>query len=152
MRAKQEMASVSGPGNDVTIAEAHCAQSHDGGAAIYHEGRIICLAAERVDRIKHSYDAKCAFDYLCTRAGLTESTSRELWASLLPPAISHPLAHAASTFLPSPFERSLVVVIDGQGPYSDGQVISLSVWVGEGSQLREVESYVSVWSSHLDSC
>jgi carbamoyltransferase len=43
----------------------------------------------------------------------------------------HHYAHAASAFLPSPFERAIIVTMDGTGEWS-----TLTVGVGEGSRVR----------------
>ncbi|HNV68908.1 MAG TPA: carbamoyltransferase C-terminal domain-containing protein [Candidatus Ozemobacteraceae bacterium] len=45
--------------------------------------------------------------------------------------IPHHLAHAGSAFLASPFERAVVMTIDGIGEFD-----SLCVWSGEGTQLK----------------
>jgi carbamoyltransferase len=47
----------------------------------------------------------------------------------------HHRAHAASAFYTSPFERSLVVTVDGVG-----EMDTASVFLGEGNQLRKVKS------------
>jgi len=43
----------------------------------------------------------------------------------------HHYAHAASAFLPSPFERAIIVTMDGTGEWS-----TLAVGVGEGTKIR----------------
>ncbi len=45
--------------------------------------------------------------------------------------VPHHLAHAASAFLPSPFDRAAVMVIDGRG-----EKATTSYWAGEGANLR----------------
>ncbi len=44
--------------------------------------------------------------------------------------VDHHLAHAASAFLPSPFERAAVLTLDGRG-----EETTTSYWAGEGSRL-----------------
>lgn len=44
--------------------------------------------------------------------------------------VNHHLAHAASAFLPSPYERAAVLVLDGRG-----EVATTSYWLGEGNQM-----------------
>lgn len=44
--------------------------------------------------------------------------------------VNHHLSHAASAFLPSPYERAAVLVLDGRG-----EVATTSYWLGEGNQL-----------------
>ncbi len=123
------------------IVEGHAATSHDGGIAIYQNGYITCLAAERIDHIKHSQDTDKAYKFLRDRIGWPENEADDFYRNRPDSEINHPLAHAASAYYPSPFDHALVVVVDGQGPYCANKVVSLSVWIGEGLNLREVESY-----------
>ena len=44
--------------------------------------------------------------------------------------VNHHLTHAASAFLPSPYERAAVLVLDGRG-----EVATTSYWLGEGNHL-----------------
>lgn len=50
--------------------------------------------------------------------------------------VDHHRCHAYSVFYPSPFERSLILVIDGSG-----EEMATSLWMGEGNQVRLLESY-----------
>lgn len=47
--------------------------------------------------------------------------------------VKHHIAHAASAFLPSPFDEAAVLVIDGRG-----ETATTSYAIGEGSQLRRL--------------
>lgn len=47
--------------------------------------------------------------------------------------VEHHLAHAASAFLCSPFERAAILTIDGRGGFSSGLLA-----VGEGANIREL--------------
>jgi len=47
----------------------------------------------------------------------------------------HHRSHAAATFFTSPFERALVLVIDGVGEWD-----TLTVWNGEGNNLHRIQS------------
>ena len=49
--------------------------------------------------------------------------------------VPHHLAHAASAFHPSPFERACVLTIDGRG-----EEVTTSYWLGEGHQLSSLGS------------
>ncbi len=49
--------------------------------------------------------------------------------------IDHHLSHAASCFLPSPFERAAIVTVDGVGEHA-----TTSIWKGEGTQITHVQS------------
>ncbi|SOD79355.1 carbamoyltransferase family protein [Spirosoma fluviale] len=44
--------------------------------------------------------------------------------------VNHHLSHAASAFLPSPYERAAVLVIDGRG-----EVATTSYWLGDGNDM-----------------
>lgn len=55
--------------------------------------------------------------------------------------VPHHLAHAASTFYPSGFDRSLVVVSDGMG-----ETESLSVFLGAGDRLEPVSTIPAMHS------
>ncbi|GAB3903146.1 carbamoyltransferase C-terminal domain-containing protein [Larkinella knui] len=44
--------------------------------------------------------------------------------------VNHHRSHAASAFLPSPYEKAAVLVLDGRG-----EAISTSYWLGEGNQM-----------------
>ncbi|RIV17784.1 carbamoyltransferase [Fibrisoma montanum] len=45
--------------------------------------------------------------------------------------VNHHLAHAASAFLPSPYTKAAVLVLDGRG-----EQVSTSYWMGNGNQLE----------------
>jgi carbamoyltransferase len=45
--------------------------------------------------------------------------------------VNHHRSHAASGFLPSPYEKAAVLVLDGRG-----ETVSTSYWLGEGNQLE----------------
>ncbi len=45
--------------------------------------------------------------------------------------VNHHLSHAASAFLPSPYQKAAVMVIDGRG-----EVATTSYWLGEGNQME----------------
>jgi carbamoyltransferase len=67
------------------------------------------------------------------------ATGREVWPRL--ECVDHHLAHAASAFYVSGFERALVLVIDGQG-----ELASTSLFVGGDGGLERVAAW-SVTSS-----
>lgn len=51
--------------------------------------------------------------------------------------VHHHLSHAASVFYPSPFEQSLILVVDGSG-----EELATSIWVGtRGSDLELLHSH-----------
>ncbi|MFM9607184.1 carbamoyltransferase family protein [Streptomyces niveiscabiei] len=63
--------------------------------------------------------------------------------------IRHHLAHAASAFLPSPFEEAAVLVVDGAGSLFEGQgVETLTMSVGNGTELTELSKVFGTnWST-----
>lgn len=48
---------------------------------------------------------------------------------------AHHLSHAASAFYPSPFEKAIVLCLDGVGEFE-----TTSVWLGEGAELKHLKS------------
>ncbi|MBI2630578.1 carbamoyl transferase [Candidatus Pacearchaeota archaeon] len=53
--------------------------------------------------------------------------------------VEHHLAHAASTFRCSGFEKAAILVVDGQGEYC-----SSSIWVGDGNKIKKI------WSNSIE--
>jgi carbamoyltransferase len=45
--------------------------------------------------------------------------------------VNHHLAHAASAFLPSPYQKAAIIVLDGRG-----ELATTSYWLGEDNQLK----------------
>lgn len=45
--------------------------------------------------------------------------------------VNHHRSHAASAFLPGPYEKAAVLVLDGRG-----ETVSTSYWLGEGNQME----------------
>jgi carbamoyltransferase len=50
--------------------------------------------------------------------------------------ISHHMAHAASTFYPSPFKNAAILVVDGYGTYTEGVSESILYAQGENNHLN----------------
>lgn len=116
-------------------------KKHDTGAALISDGRIVAIAEERLNRIKHSCDMfpKLAIPYCLDALGIgpkevdlvvidqtdlhSVARMREFFlsqtGSLFPHAdiriINHHDAHAASAFFASPFEEAAILVYDGVG-------------------------------------
>lgn len=144
---------------------------HDRSVAIIENGMIIgALAAERIDRKKHSISAKIPFetidkllsyleisindikyvgityaavdiqnleDYYCDQ--LTEHYKN--WNFELV-CVSHHLAHAASTFYTSGFDKSLVFIADGGGDLVNGNEESESVYIADKNDIVLVDQRV----------
>lgn len=60
--------------------------------------------------------------------------------------ISHYLAHAAAAYYNGPFDKCLVIAMDGFGPGKYGEPLSGQIFKGEKNKLRAVES-VPVWGT-----
>ncbi|MES2953211.1 MAG: carbamoyltransferase C-terminal domain-containing protein [Patescibacteria group bacterium] len=115
--------------------------SHDTGAAVLAGARIVAIAEERLNRVKHSKNMfpRLAIDYCLKEAGLADGdidmivldqvgyrnevpsdrifmeNMKGRFAGVPIHIINHHDAHAASAFFASPFEESAVMVADGSG-------------------------------------
>lgn len=123
-----------------TVIESHNSTKHDGAVAIWCKGKVYALAAERIDRIKHSLDSGVAYLFLRERLK-DEIGTKNLYDFFEPnykpfQEINHHLAHAASAYYPSSFENAAVLVIDGMGPYQDNLFASTSLWHGRKNELK----------------
>jgi carbamoyltransferase len=102
-------------------------------------GAVYALAAERVDRIKHSCDAAAAYTYL--KARFPRVSFPELDCAYAPyREPHHHLAHAASAYYTSPFSQAAILVLDGMGPHQHGTTISTSLWRGAGDDIEHLGS------------
>lgn len=142
---------------------------HDRSVSVVCNGQLIgSLAAERIDRRKHSVSSKIPYktidtllDYLgidirtikyvgITHASVNIENLNRIYADQLKEyypewnfkiiPVSHHLAHAASTYYTSTFDKALVFVADGGGDLVDGQEEAESVYIGtssNGLQLLE---------------
>jgi carbamoyltransferase len=118
-------------------AECQNTTRHDAAVAVAVNGRIYAIAAERVDRIKHSCDAATALAYM--RSRFPRTAFSELDCTYTPyREPHHHLAHAASAYYTSPFSRALILVVDGMGPYAAGTNISTSFWLGSGDEIANL--------------
>lgn len=113
---------------------------HHGGCAIIHDGKVIAVSEERLNRKKYSEGYINSFFYCLKGMGLQVSDI-DLFVSSsyhkrLPDnyqgefaslglskekfiTVDHHLSHAYATFGTSPFEEALVIVIDGLGNTPD---------------------------------
>ncbi len=86
-----------------------------------------------------AYSNNLVDGYSLARPFIQQRLSQEFGCSVDPRRfefIDHHYSHAVSAFLPSGFEESLVVTLDGMGAGLSG-----SVWKGEGNQLFPITSY-----------
>lgn len=115
---------------------------HDGNVALLTStGQIVSVAAERVDRRKHSWDSRRAYQFLKERYpregfGAPSDFFRDSSESL--DTDGHYLAHASCVFFTSPFKEAGILVIDGQGPQF-GRLACTSLWYGHGDSIDLVE-------------
>lgn len=142
---------------------------HDRSVSVVCNGQLIgSLAAERIDRKKHSVSSKipsetidALLDYLgidirtikyvgITHASVDIENLNRIYMDQLKEyypewnfkiiPVSHHLAHAASTYYTSAFDKALVFVADGGGDLVNGQEEAESVYIGttgNGLQLLE---------------
>jgi len=115
----------------------------DAAAAILVDGRLVAAAEEeRFTRIKHTagFPARDPSSAWSRFGSVPQTMARAVDAD---PAsvrarfhyIEHHLAHVASAFFVSPFERAAVLSLDGLGDFASG------MWgLGEGNRLH-------VWGS-----
>jgi carbamoyltransferase len=130
--------------DDVTIVESHNSTHHDSAVAVLHRGILYALAAERVDRIKHSADPTPSYEHLrrTVLGGVRKDAIHDYFDASYTPhdRIHHHLGHAASAFYLSPFEEAAVLVVDGMGPFTEHQTASTSFWHGRGRDLTLLRS------------
>lgn len=144
---------------------------HDRSVAIIENGMIIgALAAERIDRKKHSISAKIPFETIDKLLAYLEISINDIkyvgityaavdiqnledyyydqlsdhyknWNFELV-CVDHHLAHAASTFYTSGFDKSLVFIADGGGDLVNGNEESESVYIADKNDIVLVEQRV----------
>lgn len=126
-----------------TLVYNHTTTWHDSCVALLSsKGDIISLAAERVDRKKHSGDSRAAYEYLKSRFpeerfGTETDYFKDPNEGL--DRTGHHLYHASSVYFASPFDNSGILVVDGQGP-ERGKLVSTTIWKGDKGKLELVEA------------
>lgn len=142
---------------------------HDRSVSVVCDGELLgSLAAERVDRKKHSISSKVPFEtietllnYLCidiytikyvgiTYAAVNINNLSQFYADQLQEhypnwnfkiiPVSHHLAHAASSYYTSEFDKALVFIADGGGDLVNGFEEAESLYIAtrqNGLQLLE---------------
>ena len=139
--------------------------NHDFSACLVEGGDIVVgIEEERIRRTKYSVGLNAMFNeswrYCLDAHDVTLDDVDAIVAddTLLPTAyfrfrsrmtlIGHHLAHAASTFYPSPFRRAAILVVDGAGSLDDRGVETLTTAVGDGVEITELTKvFGSNWST-----
>jgi len=128
---------------------------HNSGCAIIHDGKIVSISEERLDRKKNS-DGYIKSLFYCLKALKINVSDVDLFVSSsyhkrLPDnfmgdlvslgvkkekfiTVDHHLSHAYSSYFLSPFKKSLVVVIDGLGNENDTE----SYYVADNKKITKV--------------
>jgi len=126
-------------GNTGPSIECQNTTRHDASVAAIVGGAVYALAAERVDRIKHSCDAEAAYAYV--KARFPRVSFPDLDCAYVPyREPHHHLSHAAGAYYTSPFSQALILVLDGMGPHQHGTNISTSLWLGSRDHIEPLES------------
>lgn len=136
--------------------------NHDFAACLVDGGDIVVgIEEERISRVRYSVGVNSLFNQswrYCLDAHAVRLTDVDHIVAddtLLPPAyfnfrsrttlIRHHLAHAASTFYPSPFQRAAILVVDGAGSLIDGKgVETLTTALGDGCEITEISKVYGV--------
>lgn len=128
---------------------------HNGGCCIIHEGKIVSVSEERLNRKKNSDGYINSFLY-CLKALGIKASDVDLFVSSsyhkrLPGnfmgnfealgispekfiTVDHHLSHAYSAYVTSPFDSAIVLAIDGLGNEADTE----SYYIGEGATLKKI--------------
>lgn len=141
---------------------------HDRSVAVIENGKLIgALAAERIDRSKHSISSKVPFktidtllSYLniqineikyvgITYAAVEINNIKDYYFDQLKEhykdwnfdlvCVSHHMAHAASTFYTSGFDKALIFIADGGGDLVSGEEESESVFIADKNTITLAE-------------
>ncbi|MFB0617872.1 carbamoyltransferase [Streptomyces sp. AGS-58] len=140
--------------------------NHDFSACLVENGEIVVgIEEERLTRRKYAVNvnslANQCWRYCLTTRGVRLGEVESIVAddTLLPSCyfpfrsrttlIRHHMAHAASTFYPSPFPEAAVLVVDGAGSLFEGHgVETMTMSVGTGTEITEISKvYGTNWST-----
>ena len=140
--------------------------NHDFSACLVEDGEIrVAIEEERIARRKYAIGVNSLFTrswrYCLDTVGIGLDGVEEIVAddTLLAPAwfrfrsrirlIRHHVAHAASAFFPSPFQRAAILVVDGAGSLIDDRgVETLTTAFGDGAGITEISKvYGTNWST-----
>ena len=132
---------------------------NDGGCCILHNGQIIAIAEERITREKHAGGFLHGLEYclegmnidksdidLVVISSCCESSDKiqPIIKGISPEKVmicpSHHLSHAYGAFMTSPFENSLIMVLDNEGnvldtkedlPFYSREMEHMSYYIGD---------------------
>ncbi len=128
---------------------------HNGSCTIIYKNKIISIAEERLNRKKYSDGYLYSFFYCLEELGIKaddvdlfvsscygdrlEKNYMGQFKNIISDkskfiTIDHHLSHAASCYYLSPFEESLIIVIDGLGNMNDTE----SYYIGKGSKIEKI--------------
>lgn len=129
---------------------------HDGGCCLLVDGKIkYAISEERLTRKKSTSGWIHSLKYCLEAAHLglkdIDLAVFSSYGDLLPSdfdgylsglgfdskkciAVDHHLSHACSAFLISPFDKALIVVVDGSGNNGDTE----SYYIGEGTTIKQI--------------
>jgi carbamoyltransferase len=111
------------------------------------------LTADDIDHVGFSFDPQLRHkrfrrewwenprmeDVFHLRLGQVRGVTEELFGRRLGPKfhfVSHHLAHAASAYYPSTFDRAAILVIDGIG-----ETATTTLWKGSGAKIEPIETF-----------
>lgn len=128
---------------------------HHGGCSIIHRDKIIAIAEERLNRKKYSEGYLYAFSYCLKELGISikeidlfvsSSYHKDLPKNFQGDfkilgldrkkfiSVDHHLSHAYSSYFLSPFNKAIVLVIDGLGNKTDTE----SYYLASGSTIKKI--------------
>ncbi|MFD1447655.1 carbamoyltransferase family protein [Oceanobacillus profundus] len=133
---------------------------HDFSSCLSQHGKILTyIEEERLLRMKHSLNIhkkivlnKAAEYCLSVNNMNEEDLDCIVTSDIVEPAyysrfnhhhvhqINHHLSHAATTFYPSPFNESAILIVDGRGSFlSNGERETISYYYGKGRDIIELK-------------
>ncbi len=119
-----------------TYIGIHNTTEHDANIAINIDNDYYVLIAERFDRNKHSNN-RLIIKNIANNTFKEKIKIRETDLSYNPfQKINHHLAHAACSFLCSPFKNAAILIADGMGPYKDDLFASTSLWKASNNSME----------------
>ena len=128
---------------------------HNGSCTVLHDNKIISIAEERLNRKKYSEGYLYSLIYCLEELGIRiedvdlfvsscygdklEENYKGLFENIVSDkskfiTVDHHLAHASSCYYLSPYNESLIIVIDGLGNFNDTE----SYYIANGNTITKV--------------